>query len=416
MSENDKNIISGIGSVEGGGDVSLDGDSALLTGLFAVSPDETVASSAASAAPSAPSDDDDTAAPADDEDVIIAPRRPAAQMQGQRPGAPAQRPGTPAQRQGAPMQRQGAPAQRPAAPAQRPGMQPGRPAGQRPGAPANPPRTDARYNMSPAEIRTLASAAESAVANGRYGAALDSVFFTAGKARMALRDMINIRVPIGSRAEDLPGIAAAALITCYLQSETIDGDAILEQLRLIIESSEDEDGACPSADQVRLRVFECVLILCVQAEQSGKHPLLKEKLYRNEDSFLCVYLEKTLPDILADHRREVENFFNSVKLQSTEVKEIFEEYLEEYKPSPVRDFLKDFFAQSRGVMITAIVFGVIFLVCVVLHFLNYGSLMSFIATDDFIMTLMIILEVLFCGALLGMAWLVYSSGENKDRE
>lgn len=230
---------------------------------------------------------------------------------------------------------------------------------------------------------------------------------------------MNIRVPIGSRAEDLPGIAAAALITCYLKSEKVEKAAILEQLRLIIESSEDENGARPSAGQVELRVFECVLILCVQAEQSGKHPGLKDSLYRNEDSFLRSYLDESFDGIFSSHRGDVETFFSSVRLQSSEVAEIFGAYIEE-AAAAAGGFFKRFFAETRPVMITSIVAGCVLLISSVLYFI-FGSsffsseLVGFMTagttSDPVITALIIVFEVLLCGAFTGTAWLIYNSGE-----
>lgn len=272
-------------------------------------------------------------------------------------------------------------------------------------------RGDARYTMSVAEIETLAAAAEDAVANGRFGAALDSVFFTAGDAREALRKKLNIRIPIGSADEDLPVIATAALIESYLGNEDIDGADIEEKLRLIIESSEDENKVRPSADQVELRVFECVLIMCVQAEQCTNHREVQKCLYEDSDSFLREFLTKNIDRIMQKHRRELHSFYNSVKLQSSSVGPIFEEYILNSKtamPFPVR-----FFAETRPVLITAIVSAVLCLAAIITYFVTYGNIMSFIATDNFLMMLIIVLEVLFCGGLAGVSWLIYTGGEAK---
>lgn len=284
------------------------------------------------------------------------------------------------------------------------------------GAPvaAKPQRKDARYSMSTAEIETLAAAAEDSVANGRFGAALDSVFFTAGAAREALRKKLNIRIPLGSADTDLPVIATAALIESYLQYEDINGEDIEEKLRLIIESSEDEHRARPSTDQVELRVFECALILCVQAEQCGNHREIKKRLYEDEDSFLNQFLEKNTDRIVQKHRREISAFYNSVKLQSNAVSRVFEEHIAASKsamPFPVR-----FFAETKPVLITAIVAGVLCLASIITYFVTYGNIMSFIATDNFLMLLIIVLEVLFCGCLAGVSWLVYNVGEEKVPE
>lgn len=275
-----------------------------------------------------------------------------------------------------------------------------------------PQRSDARYTMTAAEIETLASAAEDAVADGRFGAALDSVFFTAGPARKALADKLNIRIPIGSADTDLPVIAVAALIEAYLQNEEINGADIVEKLRLIIESSEDENGARPSSEQVDLRIFECVLILCVQAEQSGKHADIKNRLYAAEDSFLRAFLAENIDGILLRHRHEARAFSASVHLQSKNVSEILESYMlasKNYAP-----FLRRFFNPSRPVLITSIVFGVLCLASVIAYFLTYGSIMSFVATDTFLIGLIIVLEVLFCVGMLGISWLVYVSDECRD--
>ena len=276
-----------------------------------------------------------------------------------------------------------------------------------------PARSDARYTMTPAEIETLAAAAEDAVADGRYGAALDSVFFTAGDARAALREKINIRIPIGSNDTDLPIISAAALIESYLEFEGINGADIVEKLRLIIESSEDEHGIHPTAAQVSLRVFECALILCAQAEQCGKHAEIKAALYENDDSFLCKYLDANIDEILRSHRAEVRNFAGSVRLQSRVVSEILDAYISSGKyavPLPVR-----IFAESKPVAITSIVCGVLALIACVVYVLTYGSLMSFIATDNFLMLMIVILEVLFCAGMCGVAWLVYAAGEGLNK-
>ena len=280
-------------------------------------------------------------------------------------------------------------------------------------AQGKPARSDARYTMTPAEIDTLAAAAEDAVADGRYGAALDSVFFTAGDARAALRDKINIRIPIGSSDTDLPIISAAALIESYLEFENINGGDIIEKLRLIIESSEDEHGIHPTAAQVSLRVFECVLILCVQAEQCGKHAEIKAALYDSDESFLCKYLDANIDEILRAHRNEVRNFAGSVRLQSRVVSEILDAYISSGKyamPLPMR-----IFAELKPVMITSIVCGVLALISCIIYVITYGSLMSFIATDNFIMLMIVILEVLFCAGMCGVAWLVYAAGEGLNK-
>ncbi|MBQ7826963.1 MAG: hypothetical protein IJ386_01710 [Clostridia bacterium] len=274
-----------------------------------------------------------------------------------------------------------------------------------------PMRKDARYSMTVAEIETLAAAAEDAVANGRFGAALDSVFFTAGKAREDLRQKLNIRIPIGSGETDLPVIATAALIESYLGLEAINGEDIEEKLRLIIESSEDENKVRPSADQVELRVFECVLIMCVQAEQCGNHEAIKRRLYGDADSFLRTFLENNIDRVMQKHRRELHAFYNSVKVQSGSVTPIFEEYILNSKsamPFPVR-----FFAETKPVLITAIVAAVLCLASIIIYFVTYGNIMSFIATDNFLMTLIIVLELLFCGGLAGISYLVYTGGEEK---
>ena len=275
-------------------------------------------------------------------------------------------------------------------------------------------RSDARYTMSKAEIDTLAAAAEDAVASGRYGAALDSVFFTAGAAREALRKKLNIRIPIGSSDNDLPVIAAATLIESYLENEDINGSDIVEKLRLIIESSEDENKLRPTPEQTELRVFECVLILCVQAEQSGRHEELKSRLYGNSDSFLCAFLDENIGEIMNRHRKELQTFYTSVKLQSRAVSEILEKYMSSGTyalPFPVR-----FFAESKPVLITAISAGVLCLISIIVYIATYGNVMSFIATDNFLMSLIIILELLFCAGLFGVSWLVYTSGENPKSE
>jgi len=274
-------------------------------------------------------------------------------------------------------------------------------------------RDDARYTMTPEEIETLATAAEDAVADGRYGAALDSVFFTAGEAREALRDRLNIRIPVGSADTDLPVIAAAALIDSYLEHEDINNEAIEEKLRLIIESSVDKNGARPTADQVDLRVYECALILCVQAEQGGRHPELKERLYKNEDSFLCKFLEKHTDGIMSRFRKEIQVFSASVKLQSRTVGLILDKYTEQSKYS--MPFLKKFFAESTPVLVTSIIMGILCIAAIVFYVVTYGNLMSYIATNSFVMVLVIILEAMFCVGLVGVSWLVYTAGENKEK-
>lgn len=278
-------------------------------------------------------------------------------------------------------------------------------------------RSDARYTMTEAEIDTLAAAAEDAVADGRYGAALDSVFFTAGAAREALRGKLNIRIPLGSSDVDLPVIAAAALIDSYLEYEDINGENIEEKLHLIIESSEDEHGARPSESQVKLRVFECALILCVQAEQSGRHGELKNRLYGDKDSFLCKFLEANIDSVMQLHRKELHQFYTSVRLQSRAVSEILEGYMAQSRYAA--PFLKRFFAESTSVMAAAISVGVLCLVSVILFIVAYvntsfGSIMSFVGDDGFVMALIIVLEVLFCVGMLGISWLVYTAGENKE--
>ncbi len=281
-------------------------------------------------------------------------------------------------------------------------------------APRRPARKDARYSMSGAEIETLAAAAEDSVANGRFGAALDSVFFTAGPAREALAGKLNIRIPIGSDDTDLPVIATAALIESYLEHENINGDDIVEKLRLIIESSEDENGVCPTAEQVELRVFECVVIMCVQAEQCGNHSEIKYRLYEGDHSFLRSYLNRNVDGMIKKHRRDVYSFYNSVMMQSNDVSRIFGEYLSATKsatPFPVR-----FFAESTPVLVTAIVAAVLCIIAIAVYISSYGSVMSFIATDSFLMTLVVVLEVLFCGCLAGLTWLIYTSGEDKQND
>lgn len=278
------------------------------------------------------------------------------------------------------------------------------------GAPQRPARRDARYTMSVAEIETLAAAAEDSVANGRFGAALDSVFFTAGAAREALAKKLNIRIPIGSSNTDLPVIATAALIESYLEYEDINGEDIEEKLKLIIESSEDENKVRPSADQVELRVFECALILCVQAEQCGNHAQIKRRLYESGDSFLRNFLAENTESVMKKHRREIYTFYNSVKLQSNTVSRIFEEYISASKSAvsfPVR-----FFAETRPVLITAVISAVLCVAAVIVYIVTYGNIMSFIATDNFLMALVIVLEVLFCGCLAGLSWLIYTNSED----
>ena len=72
-----------------------------------------------------------------------------------------------------------------------------------------------------------------------------------------------------------------------------------------------------------------------------------------------------------------------------------------------------FFAESKPVMITSIVAGVLCLISIIIYIATYGNIMSFIATDNFLMSLIIVLEILFCGGLVGVSWLVYMGGENK---
>lgn len=277
-------------------------------------------------------------------------------------------------------------------------------------------RKDARYSMTEAEIETLASAAEDAVADGRYGAALDSVFFTAGEAREALRERLNIRIPLGSDDSDLPVIAAAALIDSYLEHEDIDNKSIEEKLRLIIESSEDEHGVRPTAEQVNFKIFECALILCVQAEQCGKHPEIKKCLYGDEDSFLKTYLDRNIDPIMSHHRKDLQTFVASVKLQSRAVSDILEEYMANSKYSA--PFIVKFFAESTPVLVTSVIFGVLCLASIILYIMTYGNLISFVASNDkpFLMIMLIILEVLFCTGLVGVSWLVYTSGEDKEKQ
>lgn len=275
-----------------------------------------------------------------------------------------------------------------------------------------PARSDARYTMTEAEIETLAAAAEDAVADGRYGAALDSVFFTAGAAREALRERLNIRIPLGSSDTDLPVIAAAALIDSYLEFEDINGDNIEEKLRLIIESSEDENRVRPSAKQVELRVFECALILCVQAEQSGRHAEIKNRLYGDRNSFLCRYLDKNIDRMVRTHRRELAVFSTSVKLQSRVVSEILDSYIASSKYSA--PFIKRFFADSKPVIISSVIVGVLCLISLIVYIVTYGNLMSFIATDSYLITLFIIIEALLCGGFIGLSWLIYVGGEYKE--
>lgn len=277
-----------------------------------------------------------------------------------------------------------------------------------------PVRRDARYTMEPKELETLASSTEESIAAGRFGAALDYVFFTAGEAREALKKRLNIRIPIGSADADLPVIATAALIESYLGHEDINGEDIEEKLKLIIESSEDENRVRPSASQVELRVFECVIIMCVQAEQCGNHREMKQKLYEADNSFLRNYLTRTIDDVLAKHRRELHSFYNSVKAQSEKIGAIFEEYILSSKSA--MSFPKKFFAETKPVLITAIVAAVLCLASIITYFVTYGSIMSFIATDNFLMLLIIVLEVLFCGGLAGVSWLVYNDGEEKEKK
>lgn len=277
---------------------------------------------------------------------------------------------------------------------------------------AKPVRSDARYTMTDEEIETLAAAAEDAVADGRYGAALDSVFFTAGAAREALREKLNIRIPLGSSDTDLPVIAAAALIDSYLEYEDINGANIEEKLRLIIESSEDEYGARPSEKQVELRVFECALILCVQAEQSGRHAEIKNRLYGDKNSFLCTFLDANTDNVMKNHRKELTAFYTSVKLQSRAVSEILEERMASSKYSS--SFIKRFFAESKPVIISAAIVGALCLVAIIFYIVGYGSLMSFVATDTYLIGLFIVLELLLCAGMLGISWLVYTGGEYKE--
>ncbi len=285
-----------------------------------------------------------------------------------------------------------------------------------PSAQNKPARSDARYTMTAAEIDTLAAAAEDAVADGRYGAALDSVFFTAGAAREALRSKLNIRIPLGSSDTDLPVIAAAALIDSYLEYEDINGENIEEKLHLIIESSEDENGARPSESQVKLRVFECALILCVQAEQSGRHAEIKNRLYGDRDSFLCKFLDANIDDVMQYHRKELHHFSTSVKMQSRVVSDILDGYMEQSKYAA--PFVKRFFAESTPVLTAAISVGVLCLISViafiVVYVTGFGKFVSMIGDDSFVISLIIILEVLFCVGMAGISWLVYTSGEHKD--
>ncbi len=273
-------------------------------------------------------------------------------------------------------------------------------------------RSDARYSMSEAEIETLAAAAEDAVSDGRYGAALDSVFFTAGAARESLREKLNIRIPLGSADTDLPVIAAAALIDSYLEFEGINSENIEEKLRLIIESSEDENRVRPSEKQVELRMFKCALILCVQAEQSGRHAEIKNRLYGDKNSFLCSYLERNIDKMVRTHRRELAAFSTSVKLQSKTVSEILDSYIASSKYSA--SFPKRFFAESTPVLVSALIVGALCLISVIVYVLGYGNFMSFVATDSYLITLFIALEALLCGGMIGLSWLIYTGGEYKD--
>ena len=301
----------------------------------------------------------------------------------------------------------------PVAPAKEPAMP------RRPGVPApkKPARSDARYTMTPAEIDTLAAAAEDAVADGRYGAALDSVFFTAGAAREALKNKLNIRIPMGSSDTDLPVIAAAALIDSYLEFEDINSENIEEKLHLIIESSEDERGARPSSNQVKLRVFECALILCVQAEQSGRHAEIKKRLYGDKDSFLRKFLEANIDEMMQSHRKELHHFHTSVKMQSGAVSGILDEYMSQSKYAA--PFIKRFFAETGGILAAAITIGVICLASVVLFIVAYfntalGNIISFAGDDGFVIAMITILLVLLCIGMAGVSWLVYTAGEHKD--
>ncbi|MBE6708395.1 MAG: hypothetical protein E7578_04035 [Ruminococcaceae bacterium] len=273
-------------------------------------------------------------------------------------------------------------------------------------------RSDARYSMTEAEIDTLAAAAEDAVSDGRYGAALDSVFFTAGAARESLREKLNIRIPLGSADTDLPIIAAAALIDSYLEFEDVNGENIEEKLRLIIESSEDENRVRPSEKQVELRVFKCALILCVQAEQSGRHAEIKNRLFGGKNSFLCKYLERNIDKMVRSHRRELAVFSTSVKLQSKVVSEILDSYIASSKYSA--PFPKRFLAESKPVLVSSIIVGVLCLISIIVYIVTYGNFMSFIATDNYLITLFIVLEALLCGGMIGLSWLIYTGGEYKE--
>ncbi len=272
-------------------------------------------------------------------------------------------------------------------------------------------RSDARYSLSDEEIATLAAAAEDAVANGRYGAALDSVFFTAGEAREALRSRINVRIPIGSEDADLPVISAAALIESYLECEDISPKDIVEKLCLIIESSEDENHVRPTKDEMALRVFKCVVIMCVHAEQCGRHPEIKAKLYNAEGSFLDSFLETNVDGMLALHRKEIYRFAESVALQSNVVSSVLYAYLDNSRYS--ESFPKRFFAHTKGVLTAAIVCGVLCLVAMIVYAVTYGGLMNFIAQDTKLMTFLLIIAVLFTAGMCGIAWLVYAGGELK---
>lgn len=276
-------------------------------------------------------------------------------------------------------------------------------------------RRDARYSMTPAEINTLAAAAEDAIAGGRFGVALDSVFFTAGDARESLRKKLNIRIPLGSAEDDLPVIATAALIESYLGTEDISGEDIEEKLRLIISSSEDENGVRPSEKQVELRVFECVLIMCVQAEQCGNHREMKAKLYEGENSFLRDYLAKNIDTIMGDHRRSLSSFYNSVKVQSAVVGGILEEYILSSKTA--MHPLRRIFAESTPVMITSIVSGVLCLIAIIVFavlYNKYDNAFDILFSDSFVSKMVILMQVLFSLGLAGLAFFIYTGGERKE--
>lgn len=74
--------------------------------------------------------------------------------------------------------------------------------------------------------------------SGKLSSALDLVFTLKGALRLAVKDTVNVTIPMGSHDNELRQIAAGALIQSYLEQGKIVRRDIEEKLYAIIESSD----------------------------------------------------------------------------------------------------------------------------------------------------------------------------------